>query len=287
MANFTKTNVSYKAAKVYVTKFEPESAVALAIPNRTTTLYNDNVDNVIAYLEANYVFNRMAGFKNVKISDIFENEVSDEVDDCDIQERQKKAEISTTFTGDRLTTLDLGILEILLGFGYSSKTGAIVNNDTYTLSANSRSQDKFYRLPYQHHDASGNIIKPDTYSVTAGGAGIVDGTGYRIEENAYGEFGIVLYSTVDTTNEVIVTYDHLTITADFAGFEFGDVVQPYFIVKIETCPDENGKVHYYYITKSSLSGALDTNFISKGEVPLSSITLKWGLGGNKYFRKER
>ena len=61
--------------------------------------------------------------------------------------------------------------------------------------------------------------------------------------------------------------------SDVGGFEFGDVIQPYMIVKVETCPDENGKVHNYYITKASLSGALDTNFISKGEVPLSSITL--------------
>jgi hypothetical protein len=35
-----------------------------------------------------------------------------------------------------------------------------------------------------------------------------------------------------------------------------------------------------------LSGSLDTNFISKGEVPLSTITLTWGAGGNKYFQKE-
>jgi hypothetical protein len=83
----------------------------------------------------------------------------------------------------------------------------------------------------------------------------------------------VLYSTVAVTNEVIVTYNHTTITAEFGGFEFGTIVQPYMIVKVETCPDENGKVHYYYITKASLSGSLDTNFISKGEVPLSTITL--------------
>jgi len=285
MANFSKTNVSYKAAKVYITLFDPESTKALNIPDRTLTTFNDNVSAVIAYLESNYVFDRMAWFKNVKISDAFENEITDEVDDCDIQERQKKAEISTTFSGDWLTTLDLWVLEILLGYGFSSQTGASITDDTFTLTANSRSQDKFYRLPYQHHDANGNIIKPTVFAATAGGTGITDGTDYRIEQNSYWEFGLVVYGTVATTNEVVLTYDHTTITADFWGFEFGDVIQPYMIVKIETCPDENGKVHYYYITKASLSGSLDTNFISKGEVPLSSITLVWGKGWNKYFQK--
>ncbi len=286
MSTFSKSNVSYKAAKISVAAFDPESTKAINIPARTLSSENDNVSAVIAYLEANYVFDRMAGFKNVKITDSFENEVTDEVDDCDIQERQKKAEIVTSFAGDWLTTLDLGVLEILLGYGFSSQVGATVADDTYTLSANSRSQDKFYRLPYQNHDANGNIIKPTAIAATAGGSAIVEDTDFRVVQNSFGEYGLEVYSTVALTDEIVLTYTHLTVTADFGGFEFGDVIQPYMIVKVETCPDENGKIHFYYITKASLSGSLDTNFISKGEVPLSAITLTWGAGGNKYFRKE-
>ncbi len=286
MSAFTKQNVSYKAAKVFVAKFDPESAAVANIPARTITTENDNVDNVIAYLDTNFSFQRMAGFKNVKISDAFENENLDEVDDCDIGERQKTAEILTTFTGDWLTTLDLNVIEILLGYGFSSKTGATVADDTFTLTADSWTQDTFYRLPFQNHDANGNIIKPTAITATAGGSAIVEDTDFRVVKNSFGEYGLELYSTVATTDEIVLTYTHLTVTADFGGFEFGSIVQPYMIVKIETCPDENGKVHYYYITKASLSGALDTNFISKGEVPLSSITMKGGIGGDKYFKKE-
>jgi hypothetical protein len=60
MSSFSKTNVSYKAAKVFVTRFDPESTKAQNIPVRTLTNENDNVDSVIAYLEANYVFERAA-----------------------------------------------------------------------------------------------------------------------------------------------------------------------------------------------------------------------------------
>lgn len=273
MGAFSKTNVQYTAAKVFVAKFDPESTAALNIPARTITSENDNVSAVIAYLESNWTFERMAGFKNVQISDTFENEVTDEVDDCDIQERQKRAEIISQFTGDWLTTLDLSVLEILLGYGFSSETGAPVVGEVYTLTANSWEQDTWYRLPYQHHDAQGNIIAPATLAVTADAVGITVGTDYVIVDNGYGEFGIVIQNTQATTKEIVVTYDHTTITASFGGFEFGTIIQPYMILKIETCPDENGKIHFYYMTKVSLSGSLDTSFISQGEVPLSSITL--------------
>lgn len=286
MSAFSKNNVQYTAAKVFVAPFDPESTKALNIPARTITQENDNVDAVIAYLESNYTFERMAGFKNVQISDTFENEVIDEVDDCDIQEWQKKAEIISSFTGDWLTTLDLNVLEIILGYGFSSQTGASVTGETYTLTANSWAQETWYRLPYQHHDGNGNIIAPATLAVTANATPIVEGTDYVIVDNWYGEFGIVIQDTQATTQEIVVTYDHTTIDASFGGFEFGVIIQPYMILKIETCPDENGKVHYYYMTKVSLSGSLDTSFISTGEIPLSSITLAWGKGGNKYFKKE-
>jgi len=286
MATFSKQNVSYKAAKVYVAPFDPESTKALNIPARALADDNDNTDAVIAYLESNYTFERMAGFKNVVISDAFEDEVVDEVDDCDIQEWQKKASIVTSFSGDWLTTLDLNVIEILLGFGFSAKPWTPQTGETYTLTASSWTHDKFYRLPYQHHDVNGNIIKPAVYAVTAGGAGITDETGYRIVQNSYGERGIVLYDTVTLTDEIVVTYDYTPIAASYGGFEFGDIVQPYMIVKIETCPDEDGRVHNYYLTKVSLSGSLDTSFISTGEVPLSSITLAGAKGGNKYFKKQ-
>ena len=286
MANFTKSNVSYKAVKGYITAFDPTDVVAMNIPDRTITTENDNVDASIAYLESNYVFERMAWFKNAKISDAFENEVKDEVDDCDIGEWRKSSEISVTFAADRLTTLDLEARKILLWFDFNSEIWAPVVWDTYTLSADSRQQDKFYRLPYQHHDANGNIIKPVTYAVTAGGAPITDNTDYRIVKNSFWEFGIELYSTVATTNEIIVTYDHTTIDANYGGYKAASTTQPYIILKLETCPDEDWKVHYYYITKMALSGTLDINFVAKWEVPLSPITLKQGLWGDKYFKKE-
>jgi len=285
--NFKKSNVSYKAAKVFVAPFDPTDTVAQNIPARTITNENDNIDNVAAYLDTNYTFERMAWFKNVKISDTFENEVVDEVDDCDIWERKKTSEISTIFTWDWLTTLDFSVVKIILWVDFASKPWTPVVWQPYTLAANWWSQDKFYRLPFQHHDANGNIIKPTTYSATAWWVWITDWTDYRLEQNSYWEYGIVLYSTVATTDEVVLTYNYTPIDMEMFWFDFGNIIQPYMIVKLITCPDENGKTHTYYITKASLSWSLDVNFIAKWEVPLSSITLKWWNGWAKYVLKQK
>ncbi len=287
MAQFTKTNVSYRAAKVSLAQFIPESDKALNIPARTVVLENDWTPAAIAYLEANYPFQIMAWFKNFKISDTFENEVTDEVDDCLVQERQKKADIRVIITGDWLTTLDLEITKILLWYDFFSDPWAEVIGEAYTLPANGFVHDKTYRLPYQNHDTNGKIIKPTTYSATAWGSTIVDGTDYEIIENSFGEYQLVIKSTVALIDEVVLTYNHIPVTADYGWYKADTVVQPYFVVKVETCPDEDGRIHFYYVTKCSLSWTLDTNFISKWEVPLSSITFNQWLWGDKYFKKQK
>ena len=98
----------------------------------------------------------------------------------------------------------------------------------------------------------------------------------------FGEFGIVLYAggAITTFAQTFtILYDYLPITAEYTAYDIGLTIQPYFIVEIETCPDENGKIEKYYIVKSNLSGALDTNFVGSGEVPLSGITLQGAKGG--------
>jgi len=44
-----------------------------------------------------------------------ENDISNEVDDCDIGEWSKTTDLIPQFTGDWLTTLDLEAINILLG----------------------------------------------------------------------------------------------------------------------------------------------------------------------------
>jgi len=287
---FTKNNVSYKAVKVRVAPYDPEDSVAQNMPARTITNENDNVNNVIGYIQSNYTFERMAGFKNAKLSEAFENEVIDEVDDCDIQEWKKTADMIPSFEGDWLTTLDLRALKILLGTDFASVPGVNVTDHNQARQSGAIADyNKNYRLDMQHHDASGNIIAPVT-ATTAGNitlVGSTDGTltvdtDWRIEDNGFGEFGLVVYSggAITTLAQTFtLVYDYLPITAEYTGYDIGSTVQPYFIVEIETCPDENGKVDKFYIVKANMSGALDTSFIASGEVPLSSISLKGSKGG--------
>lgn len=287
---FTKNNVSYKAALVSISAFDPEGALALGMPANSITTENDNIDNVIAYIQANRVFERMAGFKNAKLSESFENEVVDEVDDCDIGERQKTSDIIPSFEGDWLTTLDLSALKILLGFDFMSVPGVLVNNHVQTRTSGAWGYETNKRLEFQHHSAGGAIIAPVTVTSVTGtvdGALTVD-VDYRIVDNGFGEFGIEFYAGVNITTlvqDIAIDYDYLPIAANYTGYTIGQVIQPYFIVEIITCPDENGKSDTYYIVKANLSWALDTNFVASGEVPLSSVTLTGSKGGR--LLKER
>jgi hypothetical protein len=54
MADFSLKNVQLTAAKVYIAPFDPESTLATNMPKLTISSPNDNVDNVISYIEANY-----------------------------------------------------------------------------------------------------------------------------------------------------------------------------------------------------------------------------------------
>lgn len=287
MANFNKNNVSYTAAKVYISEFDPTSDIALGIPALTTSVANDNVDDVIAYIEANYSFERMAGFKNAKITESFDNEVIDEVDDCDIGEWQKTSELTPSFAGDWLTTLDLHALKILTGVEYFAKAGTLVTGFVQAIPEGTWAQGVFKRFGHQSY-SSGAIVSPASIVLDDGnGDPLVLDTDYIVVTNEFGEYGIIVLDTVDTDEDqdLELTYNYTPTAAEFAAYQIGQTIQPYMVVKIITCPDENAKSDTFYIVKANLSGALDTSFISSGEVPLSSITLQGAKGG--YMLKQR
>lgn len=291
MANFTKKNVQLTAAKIYLAPFDPETSIAENIPAMTLVDENDNVDAVINYLEANYSFERMAAFKNVVISDALEDEVVDEVDDCDIWEWNKTAQVTPSITGDWLTTLDLSAIKILLWFNVISIPGTEVIWEEQVVSSWSWAYLKHIRLWAQNHDVNGNIIAPTTIVVE----GSVDNeltvdVDYFIQDNGFGEFGVVIIDSANVTTlaqSITITYNYTPIAASQTGYSIGQTIQPYMIVKVVGCPDPDGLFDTWYIIKASLSGSLDTNFVSTGEVPLSSITLTGGKRGRKLLTKTR
>ncbi len=292
MADFSLKNVQLTAAKVYIAPFDPESTLATNMPKLTISSPNDNVDNVISYIDANYwnSFQRMAGFKNVVISDILENDVVNEVDDCDIGEWSKTTDLIPQFTGDWLTTLDLDAIKILLGFNVVAVPGTEVE-DFEQVIAEGWGYNNIYRLEHQNHDANGVIIAPTTLTVkgSVDGALVLD-TDYKVVDNGFGEFGIMLLAggAITTLSQNIeLEYHYTPIAAEYTGYLTGQTIQPFMIVKIVGCPDPDNNYDIWYIVKASLSGSLDTNFVATGEVPLSSITLRGGKGGFKLVKKQR
>lgn len=291
MADFSKKNVQLTAAKVYIAAFDPESTVWKNMPNITLATPNDNVDGVIDYIESNYTFQRMAWFKNVVISDQFENDVENTVDDCDIWTWSKTSDIIPQMTWDWLTTLDLEAIKILLWFNVVWEAGTEVSDHVQELASWNWDYGVVYRLWCQNHDENGAIIAPTTLAV----AGATDGTltvdtDYRIVDNGFGEYGIELISGWNITTKsqkLTITYDYTPLAAEYTGYLIWQTIQPYTIVKIVGCPDEDNVSDTWYIVKAALSGSLDTNFVATWEVPLSSITLRWGKGWYKLVKKQR
>lgn len=291
MADFSKKNVQLTAAKVYIAAFDPESTVGQNMPDITVSTANDNVDGVIDYIEANYVFQRMAWFKNVVISDQFENDVENEVDDCDIWTWSKSSDIIPQMTWDWLTTLDLEAIKILLWFNVVWEAGTEVTGHTQELASWGWSYGKVYRLGCQNHNASGVIVAPTTLSVSwATDWALTVDTDYKIVDNGFGEYGIELISgwnITTTSQKLTITYNYTPLAAEYTGYLIGQTIQPYTIVKIVGCPDEDNLSDTWYIVKAALSGSLDTNFVATWEVPLSSITLRGWKWGYKLVKRTR
>lgn len=291
MADFSKKNVQLTAAKVYIAAFDPETTVGQNMPNITIATPNDNVDWVIDYIEANYNFQRMAWFKNVVISDQFENDVENQVDDCDIWTWSKSSDIIPQMTWDWLTTLDLEAIKILLWFNVVWEAGTPVTWHTQELASWGWNYGVVYRLGCQHHNENGVIVAPETLSVAWATDGALSAwTDYLIVDNWFGEYGIQLISWGSITTlsqKLTITYNYTPLAAEYTWYLIWQTIQPYTIVKIVWCPDENNMSDTWYIVKAALSGSLDTNFVATGEVPLSSITLRWGKGWYKLVKKTR
>lgn len=291
MADFSLKNVQLTAAKVFIAPYDPESLKATNMPAVTLVNPNDNVDNVIGYIESQYTFQRMAGFKNVSLSDILENDITNEVDDCDIGEWSKYSDIIPQFSGDWLTTLDLAALQILLGFNVVSDLGTPVAGATQVLAENTWTHGVAYRLEHQHHDGSGAIIEPSVIAISGSDDGaLTEGTHYDVVDNGFGEYAVVFKLSggkPKLAQDLTITYNYTPVAAEYTGYLIGQTIQPYMIVKVVGCPDAEGKYDTRYIVKASLSGSLDTNFIATGEVPLSAITLRGGKGGYKLVKRER
>lgn len=290
MADFSKKNVQLTAAKVYIAAFDPESTVGQNMPNITIATPNDNVDGVIDYIEANYTFQRMAWFKNVVISDQFENDVENQVDDCDIWTWSKSSDIIPQMTWDWLTTLDLEAIKILLWFNVVWEAGTPVTWHTQEI-ASGWSYGTVYRLGCQHHNSEGVIVAPETLSVSwATDWALTAGTDYNVVDNGFGEYGIALISgwnITTTSQKLTITYNYTPLAAEYTGYLIWQTIQPYTIVKIVGCPDEENMSDTWYIVKAALSGSLDTNFVATWEVPLSSITLRGWKWGYKLVKKTR
>lgn len=286
MANFSLKNIQLTASKVYISAFDPETAKASNMPPLTISTPNDNVDNVIAYIESNYQFTRMAWFKNVKITDLLENDISNEVDDCDIGEWSKTTDLIPQFTGDWLTTLDLEAINILLGLTTLHTPWTLVTGKTFTLDNGEWTAWVIYRLPQQHRNSNGQIIKPTTLTVTWSTSWLMtEGTDYDIVDNGFGEFGVLMATT--SAEDIEVEYNYLPIASEYSGYLTGQKLQPFLIVKIVWCPDEDGLYDTWYIVKASMQWSLDTSFIASWEVPLSSITLRGAKWGFKALMRNR
>lgn len=291
MADFSLKNVQLTAAKVYIAPYDPESSKASNMPKLTINQPNDNVDGVIAYIESNWTFQRMAWFKNINLSDILENDVVNEVDDCDIGEWSKFTDLIPQFTGDRLTTLDLDAISVLLWFNIVANQWALVTWFEQTIKEWGWTHWVFYRFMNQNHDVDGKIVVPENISISGSVDGaLADWTHYEVVDNGFGEYGVIfkLDNAVPTLNQDIeIKYDYTPIAAEYTGYLIGQTIQPYMIVKIVWCPDTEWNYDTRYIVKAALSGSLDTNFIATGEVPLSSITLRGAKWGYKLVEKKR
>ena len=223
-----------------------------------------------------------------------ENDVTNEVDECDIGEWSKTTDTIPNVTADWLTTLDLNAVSILLGFAVVGSAGTPVAGHTQDFTAAGWEFETVYRLGYQHHDTDGSIIAPATLTMAADPDGtpvaLVLWTDYDVVDNGFGEFGLIFHvgtNLPDNADLLRVTYSYTPLAAEYTGYLIGQTIQPYMIVKLVGCPDTDGLYDTRYIVKASLSGSLDTNFISTGEVPLSSVTLTWGKGWYKLVKRTR
>lgn len=267
MAAINKKHLADVPAKISVAPF------ASGIPVLTP---GTNDDVVHSYITANFTFTRVASVIDLTLSEsISDNLIEVEADECDTGTILKKTRPTINVSATRYESLNPQAREILLGLTSLNVAGTPVAGQIDTKTSGSRSFGTGFLLSNANGDGTAVTVNSVTGSVDGALALNVD---YAIGLDGSGNTVITILDSATVTTEaqdLTIDYDYTPNASVYQSIISEESDVPSLLVKIETCPDENGLVDTYYVVDSTLDGELATPFLDvtrAGDLTGSDIT---------------